>query len=206
MINYEKPWLSTGETLVCFGDSITASVTGYTAILQKHLAKKNIKVINAGRGGDKTPWALTRLESDVIALKPDAVSIFLGTNDCAVGRAQWADEPMVSPEAYKSNLIWIIHLCRLKNINKFSITPPLGRFEGQARLDYGDIIAEYCSAAREAASIMKVQCVPADAACDMERQKHNAGDTILLTVDGIHLNEKGNSLVADTMLTTWGLQ
>ena len=57
------------------------------------LADKNIKVINAGRKGDKTPLALMRLESVLFKQKFDALSIFLGVNDAIIGRGRWADEP-----------------------------------------------------------------------------------------------------------------
>lgn len=202
MVTMEKHWIERGDTLACFGDSITASATGYVKMLQKKLEKKKIKVINAGRGGDKTTWALTRL-TDVINLKPTAVSIALGTNDAAVGKAEWADEPMIPPEVYKWNLVWIIHLCKLAGIGKFSITPPFG-FEGDSLKKYGSI-EPYAAAAREAASMMKTRFVPADVAFAEERAKHAGHAGFLLTTDGTHLTEKGNRIVADTMLEAWGL-
>jgi lysophospholipase L1-like esterase len=121
MLNFDTPWLEKGDVLICFGDSITANQNGYVKLLEKSLKKHKVKVINAGLGGDKTPAALTRIKSDVISHKPDAVLIALGTNDCAVGRYQWADEPTVPPEAYKANLIWIVHVCKLAGIKKYSI-------------------------------------------------------------------------------------
>lgn len=74
---HEKPWLKRNETLVCVGDSLTAPKDGYVALLAKALGPLKIRVINAGLGGDKTPQTLSRLREDVIARKPDAVSIFL---------------------------------------------------------------------------------------------------------------------------------
>ena len=205
MITFEKPLLEKGEKLLCFGDSITASATGYVKILQERLEKLGMEVINAGRGGDKTTWALTRLQNDVIERKPDAVSIFLGANDAAVGRGQWADEPIVSPEAYRCNLVWIIHLCRMAGIEKFSITPPLYRFEGKTWAEHGDIMEPYRLAAREAADEMKVRLVPADIVFAEEWARHPGHTGLLLTTDGTHLTEKGNQIVAETMLATWGI-
>jgi lysophospholipase L1-like esterase len=205
MIKFDTPLLEKGETLLCFGDSITASQTGYVKCLQERLADQDITVINAGRGGDKTPWALTRLQSDVIDRKPDAVSIFLGANDAAVGRAQWADEPTVTPEAYRCNIVWMIHLCRIAGIKKFSVTPPLYRFEGETWAEHGDIMVPYRMAARDAADQAKVRLVPADIAFAEEWARNPGHTGLLLTTDGTHLTEKGNQIVADTMLKTWGL-
>lgn len=71
-----------GETVVCFGDSITSGVgvrseESYPSLLS-HLIKRG--VINEGRAGDTTYSALLRL-NDVIAHKPFLVIIELGGND-----------------------------------------------------------------------------------------------------------------------------
>jgi lysophospholipase L1-like esterase len=206
MISFDGAFLNKGEKLLCFGDSLTASPTGYVKILQEKLGASDIEVINAGKGGDKTSSGLTRLQSDVIDRKPDAVSIFLGANDAAVGRGVWADEPMISPEAFRCNLVWIIHLCRIAGIEKFSVTPPLYRFEGKNWREFGDIMAPFRLAARQAADEMKVRLVPADIAFAEEWEKHPGHTGLLLTTDGTHLTERGNQIVAETMLETWGMQ
>lgn len=204
MITHEQPWLTAGDKLVCFGDSITASPDGYVRLLHERLKPQGIEVVNAARGGDKTTWALTRLYPSVIDLKPAAVSIFLGVNDACVGRGRWADEPTVPPQTYKDNLIWIVHLCGLSGITKFSITPPLWRLEGEPWAEHGDILAPYCLAAREAADQTQARFVPADIAFAGEWQRHPGHSGLLLTRDGVHPTEQGHRLIAETMLTAWG--
>jgi len=196
---HEKPWLKRNETLVCVGDSLTAPKDGYVALLAKALKPLKIRVINAGLGGDKTPQTLSRLRQDVIARKPDAVSIFLGTNDGVIGRGRWADEPRVSPEAYRCNLVWIMYLCRQKGIRKFSITPPMF-YEGGLWTDFGEPFSLYRIAAREAADEMGARLVPADVAFQQEWQKHPGHTGLLLTDDGAHLNAAGHRLVAEASL------
>lgn len=205
MLTFDTPWLAKGEKLVCFGDSLTAAQDGYVKILEDKLKKQKIKVINAGFGGDKTPAALARVRADVIALKPDAVSIFLGANDAAVGRGVWADEPRVEPAAYKSNLIWIIHLCRLAGIRKFSIATPAWHFEGAALENNGGVMPFYSIAAREAADEADARLVPLDAAFAREWLTHGsrAKSGMLLTRDGTHMTPAGNELIAATMLSAW---
>ena len=205
MLTRTLPWLERGDRLLCLGDSLTANTNGYVKLLQERLAPRGIEVINAGRGGDKTPWAMTRLEQDVIARKPAALSIFLGANDAAVGRGIWADEPMVTPEAFRSNLVWMIHLCRLAGMSKFSIIPPLWRFEGPSWAEFGDLMAPFCLAARQAADEMHVMFVPGDTAFAEEWARHPGHTGLLLTTDGVHLTPTGNQLLAETMLRTWGL-
>ena len=205
----EGPWLQPGETLVCFGDSLTAAEDGYVKILQQALQPQGITVINAGLGGDKTPAALTRLKSDVIDRKPSAVSIFFGHNDSVIGRGVWRDEPTVSPQTFEENLRWIIHLCRLQGgIAKFSINTTMPRMEGQRFLEYGDVRNAYCQAARHAADAMNARLVPLDAVfADLREQNFGrlSPEGLLYTRDGLHMNEEGNRIIADTMLRTWGM-
>ena len=203
-----EPWLKAGDKLVCFGDSLTAGEDSYTTVLQRRLGEKGIEVINSGRGGDKTPWALTRLFQDVIDLKPTAVSIFLGTNDLAIGRSIWADEPMVQPGTFKDNLMWIVHLCRLYGkIEKFSIATPLIKQEGKAFDAYGFAGLEYARAAREAADAAGALTVPLDSVffnAWLDR-RNEAIDGLVLTKDGTHCTPEGYAKIAETMMATWNL-
>ncbi len=206
----QGPWLSKGETLVCFGDSLTAADPGYVSILSEVLTPRGITVVNAGRGGDKTPWALGRLDSDVISRRPDAVSIFLGANDAAVGRGVWADEPRVTPETFGCNLEWLVHLTRLYGkVAKFSIATPLWRFEGATYAMHGDILSEYGMKAREAAENMRTLLVPLDVVFERATQagepRRNPETGLLFTKDGTHPTAEGNRLIADAMLKTWNL-
>jgi len=200
MLEFNEPFLKEGETLVCFGDSLTEGDNKYVKFLQDRLPK--INVINAGRGGDKTPWALTRFQQDVIDRKPDAVSILLGANDAAIGRGCWADEPPVSAEAYRCNLIWMTHLCKLAGITKISIATPLASFEGEAYKMHGDRLNEYCLAARDAADYAHCRMVPLDSM--MRRLHGNAPwDELVATRDGTHPVLSTYQAIAEAMIAAW---
>ena len=202
MLEHNTPFLEPGETLVLFGDSLTAAQNGYSAILQEKLV--NNTVINAGRGGDKTPSALTRLTTDVLSHNPDAISIFFGANDAAIGRGRWTDEPMVSPETYMYNLMWMVHLARLKGVRKFSIAIPFDSFEGRALYEQGDIMVPYCLAAREAANRMQIRMVPLDIV--YRKARLAAGGEpfdFCLTSDGTHPTESTYKLIAESFLEAW---
>ena len=74
---------SLGETIVCFGDSLTEGVGGgsgedYPTVLSRHLA---FPVLNAGERGDTTAQALARLTDAVLSKNPRLVVILLGGND-----------------------------------------------------------------------------------------------------------------------------
>ncbi len=203
------PWLNPGETLVCFGDSLTEQ-QGYVPILQKELGAKGINVINAGLGGDKTPHALTRLAADVLSRKPDAVSLFFGHNDCIIGCGEWRDEPVVSPLTFAENLKWIIHLCRMKcGIKKFSINTMADRMEGVQFHKFGDCRTPYCQAARLVADDMNTLLVPLDSIFAELWAKNRSNATpegLLYTYDGLHMNRSGYEVIADAMLREWNMK
>ncbi len=205
----KKPWLEKGEKLLCFGDSLTVADPGYVSILREKLGAQGIEVVNSGRGGDKTPWALTRLEKDVMQSGADAISIFFGANDVEVGRGVWADEPTVTSETYKGCLVWMVHLCRLySKIHKFSITTPAWRLEGNEYIAYGDIMLDYCLKAREAADQMHTFLVPLDTVFSLAWEKNIgriSAEGKIFTKDGVHMTQEGYAMIADAMLRTWGL-
>ena len=77
------PVLTSGSTLVCLGDSITAGYglsesEAYPALLLAELPGWSI--VNAGVSGDTTAGGLKRLEW-ILKSKPDAIFVALGGND-----------------------------------------------------------------------------------------------------------------------------
>ena len=202
MIDLTKPFLEKGEKVICLGDSLTAGENSYVKFLQDLLPDNT--VVNAGRGGDKTPWALTRFQQDVLDQKPDALFIFLGANDAAVGRGCWADEPTVTPEAFRCNLVWMAHLCRLKGIKKISISTPFG-LEGPAYEAHGEIIKEYYLAARAAADEMGAYSVAMDALFYQLRGSAPLSECVVAR-DGTHPLAPIHEDIAKAIVKAWNMQ
>jgi len=74
---------SPGETIICFGDSLTEGVGAgmgedYPTVLSRRLG---MPVMNAGRRGDTTAQALQRLSEAVSQKQPRLVIVMLGGND-----------------------------------------------------------------------------------------------------------------------------
>jgi acyl-CoA thioesterase-1 len=74
---------SAGETIICFGDSLTEGVGAepgeeYPTILSRLLG---MRVVNAGHRGDTTARALERIDSSVVNKNPRLVILLLGGND-----------------------------------------------------------------------------------------------------------------------------
>ena len=201
MLDLNVKFLEPGETLICFGDSLTFADPGYVSILQNKLTENT--VINAGQGGDKAATAMLRFKEQVLDKKPDGLSIFFGANDAMVGRGRWADEPMISPEAYRNSLVWLVHVARLSGIKKISIIVPLPLTEGEVWHEQGDIYASYCMMARQAANEMKVPYVPLDTIFRDEWRKNPGKTGLLFTADGVHPTQEGYQIIAESILKYW---
>jgi lysophospholipase L1-like esterase len=76
--------LRKGDRIVFLGDSITEQQL-YTNYVEAYLASRypelKLTFFNAGWGGDTAPGGCARLDRDVLALKPDVVTICYGMND-----------------------------------------------------------------------------------------------------------------------------
>jgi lysophospholipase L1-like esterase len=72
--------------VVCAGDSLThASFSGdYVRVLRERFAEHGYAFVNAGVNGDTSADLLRRLDG-IIACRPSAVTILIGTNDCRSG-------------------------------------------------------------------------------------------------------------------------
>lgn len=196
------PWLEKGETLVCYGDSITAR-PGYFEIISNSLAQAGIRAVNAGRGGDNSATALMRID-EVVAKKADAAMIFFGTNDSAAGRGRWVGEPSLEPETYRDNVLWMIHRLRQAGVRKFSVVTTAGRIEGEGFLEFGNRRELYNVKTREVADRAPAVLVPLDVVFD-EARKSRTPDARgrIFTVDGVHLTDEASALAAETMLKAW---
>ncbi|MEI4770032.1 SGNH/GDSL hydrolase family protein [Psychrobacillus sp. FJAT-51614] len=86
--------------VVCFGDSITARKEGFPSpILTFKLTTKlkNYHFINAGISGNTTEQAMQRFEKDVLARKPDIVTVLFGANDSSIHK-------FVELDTFKQNI------------------------------------------------------------------------------------------------------
>jgi lysophospholipase L1-like esterase len=72
-----------GERVIVFGDSLVEGAGASTGrdIVSLLSARVGVPIVNAGRSGDTTGSALTRLDSAVLSRNPRIVIVVLGGND-----------------------------------------------------------------------------------------------------------------------------
>lgn len=191
------------DKVIFFGDSITSSGTsgnGYITLLNRALKKSHpeleVFLVNSGNSGNKVPNLQARLHSDVLSKKPTVLFIYIGINDVWHDTA-W-DGSGTPPYAFKAGLQHIIEKSRDRGARIVLATPSVigektdGTNELDKRLD------EYAQISRDLAREMNVTLCDLRAAFLDYLKTHNPDnqESGILTVDRVHLNDLGNTLVA----------
>jgi lysophospholipase L1-like esterase len=197
--------LQKAKRVVFFGDSITqagVNATGYITKMKNALTEKNLssqyELIGAGIGGNKVYDLYLRMENDVLAKNPDIVVIFIGINDVwhksSSGTGTDADK-------FERFYTAIINKLKEKNAKIILCTPPaIGERTDYSNPQDGDL-NRYSNIIRDLAKKNGLQvCDLRKAFRDYNLQNNPENkESGILTTDRVHLNEKGNQLVADQL-------
>jgi lysophospholipase L1-like esterase len=154
--------------------------------------------IGAGIGGNKVYDLYLRMDDDVLAKNPDVVIIYIGVNDVwhKVSAGTGTD-----PDKFEKFYNAILKKLKERNIKAILCTPAaIGEKTGFTNRQDGDL-NEYSNIIRRIARENKLPLV------DLRkyfldynlRNNPDNRDRGILTTDGVHLNAKGNQLVADSV-------
>lgn len=197
-----------GETVAFLGDSITGSnmPTVYVALVKKGLAAAgvDIKVIKTGIAGQTSRDMLARLEKDVLAKKPDWMTLNCGVND--VSKNQRGGTKGVALDEYKQNVTAIVDRAVAAGIKVLLITPtPIQQQPDNAP---NKTLAEYVAFLREFARARNLLLADANAAYwrEIENPQWPAPSAkARLAPDGVHLNAFGGLVMAECVMAAFGL-
>ncbi len=192
--------------VVFFGDSITeAGVApgGYISQMRDSLLAKKMdkqyELIGAGISGNKVYDLYLRLEEDVLAKKPKIVVVYVGVND--VWHKQ-THRTGTDADKFKKFCEAIVAKLQKKKIRAILCTPAcIGEQKGganplDAELDaYSDIIRGIAKEKGCGLADFRKAFIDYHIAHN-ETDSHSS----ILTTDGVHLNQKGNKLVAEMLL------
>jgi isoamyl acetate esterase len=194
------------QRIVFFGDSITQAGVqpkGYITVLGEMMKQKGIadkyELVGAGIGGNKVYDLYLRVEDDVLAKNPQTVVIWVGVNDVWHKRTSGTGTDADKFERFYNALIKKL---KDKNINVFLTTPAaIGEKTDYTNELDGDL-NRYAAMIRQIAQKNNCQLVDLRKAFleyNLANNKENR-ESGILTTDRVHLNEKGNQVVAEEML------
>lgn len=199
--------------IIFLGDSITQAGTkpeGYVTLVASGLAaaypQRGIQVLGAGRGGNRVPDCLARLERDVLSKQPDLVVIYIGINDVW----HWTKPDPVTQQPrqgttaadYEAGLREIIRQVRSRGARVMLCTPSvIGERVDAADPNYR-MLEEYSALCRKVAKDTGAHLVDLRKAFIAYLQENNAAkaERGILTQDSVHLSPRGNRLVAEEIL------
>ncbi len=192
--------------VVFFGDSITQAGVqpgGYIAQINDSLVQKNkapeYELIGAGIGGNKVYDLFLRLEPDVLDKKPDLVFLYVGVNDVWHKRSfgTGTDAPKFV-QFYEALIQKIIRngarvvLCTPACIGeKTDFSNPM---DGELN-QYSQLIRDIAQKSGLPVVDLRKAFLDYNLLHNLKNQESG-----ILTTDGVHLNEKGNQLLAQLML------
>lgn len=193
------------EHILFFGDSITqagVNAEGYITVLGKMIQEKGLadryQLTGAGIGGNKVYDLYLRMEDDVLAKNPNTVVIWVGVNDVWHKRSHGTGTDADKFEKFYTALIKKL---KARNIKVLLCTPAaIGeKTDFSNELD-GDL-NKYSSIIRSIAKNNSCELIDLRKVFLDYNLANNPTnkDRDILTTDGVHLNEKGNKLVAETM-------
>lgn len=199
--------MQTKKRIIFFGDSITelgVRPGGYIKKMDSMLRQKNqtnYELIGAGVSGNKVYDLFLRMESDVLEKNPAAVVIWIGVNDVwhkrLLGTGTDADK-------FERFYTAIINKLKSRNISVFICTPAvIGEKNDMSNEQDGDL-NKYANIIRSIAQKNSLPLIDLRQIFLNHIKVYNPQnkDRGILTNDGVHLNEAGNTLVAQKMMET----
>lgn len=197
--------VKSGEKIAFLGDSITqggaATPSGYVRLAISGLEANGVKAVAvpAGISGHKSDQMLERLERDVISKKPQWMTLSCGVNDV------WHGARGIPLDQYKKNITAIVEQAQSAGIQVVILTATM--IGEDAPNENNKKLAAYNDFLRELAKAKN--CRLADLNADMQAAvalpagaPPRRGN--LLTTDGVHMNPKGNQLMALGVLKALG--
>lgn len=194
------------QRIVFFGDSITQAGVqpkGYITVLGELINKKGLQnqyeLIGAGIGGNKVYDLYLRVEDDVLAKSPNTVVIWVGVNDVWHKKTSGTGTDYNKFEGFYNALI---KKFQSKNIKVLITTPAAIGEKTDFTNELDGDLNKYAALIRTIAQKNNVPLVDLRKVFleyNLANNPENK-DKGILTTDGVHLNEKGNELVATEMM------
>ncbi|MCC3355514.1 SGNH/GDSL hydrolase family protein [Bacillus sp. REN16] len=198
----------TNDRILFIGDSITDAGRlvdpegigqGYVRLIRdyfyKDLSDLNLKVINKGVSGNRVTDLASRWNEDVIKLNPNWVSVSIGINDV------WRqiDQPtmeQVYPKKFEEIYTRLLTELSEETQSQIILMEPTVIVEDR-QSEGNQKLIPYVEIVRKLAKVFNAILIPTHRVFI----EHLAGmSSEILTKDGVHMNNAGNKLLADTWL------
>ena len=193
------------KRIVFFGDSITQAAVkkgGFIDLMQTMLQQKgidqNFELIGAGIGGNKIYDLYLRIENDVLVKKPDVVVVYIGVNDVWHKASSGTGTDF---DKFGKFYDAVIKKIQNQGAKVILVTPAaIGEKYDYSNTQDGDLNS-YSNWIRQYAATNNIVLVDLRKIFHDYSVANNPNNVAkgILTTDGVHLNEKGDALVAEEL-------
>ena len=190
--------------IIFFGDSVTDAArdrsnplhlgAGYVKIAAEELrlSYPKLEILNRGNGGDRTEQLLERIETDVVAEKPDVVVLEVGINDVW---HRFLGGVAVSPEEFRQNYEKIVS-CLKDTGAKIVILQPYALRVGDKQ-QLRPYLDHFNGIIREIAVCEKLPVIALDEIFHTVTQEV---EPTVIAQDGVHPTQCGCRYIADLVV------
>lgn len=188
-----------GKKVLYIGDSLTADRLGYRGITT---VAAGLDARSMAVSGATSVDMLRSVYGEVLKLKPEIISVLIGANDAFfVGGKDKVN--LVGKEEYRRNLREILKVCKESGAIVLVLTIPdvseknLSQSnDSRIKTNDNENVSEYCNIVRDEAQRAGVVLV------DLNRALKAYNIEEMIEPDGVHLNKKGQLMLADLWLET----
>ena len=195
-----------GDRIVAIGDSITAE-GAYLRYIEQVLAfhypeLRNLKIINAGIGSQKSENLLARFDRDVIVRRPTFVIINIGINDVWHRLSEPHNFDFL--RGYHDNITTMVTMAQQAGIHVILLSPTI--IEEKLDAEGNQRLERYASVMGKIAALKKIQFVDLHAMfCSAIERNPRSQNKGWLTSDGVHMRPLGSALMALGVLRALGV-
>ncbi len=200
------PLLQTDEHIVFVGDSITyfgGKAGGYIDRIDRALSNQ-IHLQHYGLSGGKvadlwtgkTQWSESLPYDEILkTTKPTMLILYIGVNDV------W-HEPGTAPAVYRSGLVKLIQQGQATGATVILVTPAVIGEKRNGGNPKDKMLDQFSQISRSVGTETDIIVCDLRQAFQDYLAVHNPTDRDqgILTSDGVHMNAKGNTLIAETLL------
>lgn len=202
--------------IVCLGDSITEQGDqpgGYVSLIREALSRESqglLEVVGAGISGHRSNDMRQRFDRDVLRHRPDMVTISCGINDVWHGFDAFHPDgggPRSIPlAAFRKNVQAMVESAQADRIMPVLLSTTVNQEDPNSTANL--LLRDYNSVLGHVAEV--TGCLFIDLfhpfLQEIARSRKEEGNYGLwLTEDGVHLNERGNALMARLVLEGLGV-
>ena len=197
-----------GDTVAFIGDSITEFgnwPAGYINMVVKALELDGVKVgkVAVGHSAETSQNMVDRFARDVVAAKPQWVTISCGVND--VARMLDPKTKQVDYAKYEKNVRGMLDMAKAAGIRPVLLTPTL-RYEEKPESDENRQIVKLCAFLKEEAAARQIPIADLNTLMRETLAKMPPAKGPRLTRDGVHMNFAGNAMMARGVLKALGVE